>query len=52
MVFEKKDGTGDDLLNYMAREGYRHHVAIAKGHWGNAVAEALGKYLGYETDKI
>lgn len=51
-VFEKKDGTGDDLLNYMAREGYRHHVAIAKGHWGNAVAEALGKYLGYETDKI
>lgn len=51
-VFEKKTGTADDLLNYMASTGYRHHVAIAKGHWGRAVTEALGKYLGYEIDNI
>ena len=51
-VFEKKNGTADDLLNYMSENGYRHHVAIAKGHWGDAVKEALGKYLGYEIDTI
>ena len=47
-VFEKREGGVDDLLNYMAAEGYRHHVAIAKGTWGAAVKEAFEKYLGFE----
>lgn len=51
-VFEKAEGTANDLLNYMSREGYRHHVAIAKGKWAKAVNEALSKYLEYETDRI
>lgn len=51
-VFEKKEGTANELLNYMATEGYRHHVAIAKGYWGDAVKEAFEKYLGYNVEKI
>ncbi len=51
-VFEKKNGTAEDLLNYMSTEGYRHHVAIAKGNWGEAVQEALSKYLGYEIETV
>lgn len=51
-VFEKDEGTADELLNYMSEEGYRHHVAIARGKWADAVNEALKKYLGYEIEKI
>ncbi len=51
-VFEKKEGGADDLLNYMATEGYRHHVAIAKGYWGAAVKEAFEKYLGFEIEMV
>lgn len=51
-VFEKKEGTCNDLLNYMSDEGYRHHVAIAKGNWNFTIKEAFGKYLGYNIDII
>ena len=51
-VFEKNDGTAEALLNYMATEGYRHHVAIAKGNWSEAVREALSNYLGYEIEIV
>lgn len=50
-VFEKREGTANDMLNYMATEGYRHHVAIAKGYWGSAVEDAFG-YLAIEHKKI
>lgn len=52
VVFEKREGTAEALLNYMSAEGYRHHVAIAKGNWGGAVKEAFGTYLGYEIEEV
>lgn len=51
-VFEKKEGTAGEMLNYMSSEGYRHHVAIAKGSWNFSVKEAFKKYLGYNIDII
>ena len=49
-VFEKKDANA--MLDYMARNGYRHHVAITRGHTAGAVVEAFSNYLGYEIDLI
>ena len=49
-VFEKPDA--GEMLNYMARNGYRHHVAIAKGNYAEAVREAFDNYLGYQIDRI
>ncbi len=39
-----------DMLRYMAQNGYKHHVCIAKGEWAQAVREALENYLGYESE--
>ena len=36
----------------MAKNGYRHHVGIAKGNFGAAIEEAFNNYLGYEIDFI
>ena len=49
-VFEKKDANA--MLQYMAANGYRHHVAITKGHFASAVKEAFEKYLDYHIDLI
>ncbi len=49
-VFEKKNV--GEMLNYMAKNGYRHHVAITRGHTAAAVVEAFRNYLGYEIDLI
>ena len=51
-VFEKTEGSAFEMLDYMATEGYRHHVAIAKGNWNFSVKEAFEKYLGYNIDII
>jgi predicted RNA-binding protein len=40
------------MLNYMTRNGYRHHVAFVEGDWSRAVAEALANYLEYPIDEI
>ena len=40
------------MLNYMAMNGYRHHVAFAYGSNADVVIEALVKYLGYEIERI
>ena len=40
------------MLNYMAHNGYRHHVAFVRGSWSEAVVEAFSYYLGYEIDRI
>ncbi len=50
-VFQKTTGTANDLLNYMSTEGYRHHVAITKGHWCKAVKDAFG-YLELNLDIV
>ncbi len=52
MVFRKKEGTAREMLNYMATEGYRHHVAITKGYWAESVREAFEKYLSIHADHI
>jgi len=49
-VFRKSDGDMNGLFNYMAENGFRHHVAFAYGLNAVAVREALVKYLGYEID--
>ena len=51
-VFKKADGNMNGLFNYMAENGYRHHVAFAYGQNADAVHEALMKYLGYEINLI
>ena len=49
-VFERKNA--GMLFNYMASNGYRHHVAVSKGNYVCAIEEAFGKYLGYKIDRI
>ena len=51
-VFRPNGGDANALLNYMSRNGYRHHVAFVRGDWSQAVAEAFGNYLGYRIDEI
>ncbi len=36
-----------DLLRYLCEEGFAHHVAASLNKIGDAVYEALSKYLGY-----
>lgn len=49
-VFKKENING--MLNYMAKNGYRHHVAITMGSWAEAINEAFDNYLGYKVDII
>ena len=51
-VFRKNGGDADGMLNYMARNGYRHHVAFVRGNWADAIVEAFSNYLGWEIDRI
>ena len=48
-VFQKKNAGA--MLDYMAKNGYRHHVCVAKGDWAASVKEAFD-YLGYKIDLI
>lgn len=47
----KKDNI-EQMLEYMCRHGFRHHVAITKGSWSRSVREAFETYLGYQIDVI
>ena len=49
-VFEKENAP--KLLEYMATNGYRHHVAITKGHCAKAIEIAFRDYLDYQIDLI
>lgn len=49
-VFEKQNALG--MLNYMATNGYRHHVAITKGNYAESVREAFENYIDYKIDLI
>ena len=51
-VFRKADGDMNGLFNYMAENGYRHHVAFAYGKNADVVREALVKYLDYEIERV
>lgn len=42
----------DKMSNYMAENGYKHHLAVTFGHYADAVYEAFSKYLGFETELI
>ena len=50
VVFEKENA--NEMFNYMARNGYRHHAAITKGNYAESVREAFDNYLGYKIDLI
>lgn len=51
-VFKKDDNDANGMLNYMARNGYRHHVAFVRGNWSAAIVEAFSTYLGWEIERI
>jgi len=37
------------LLNYICQMGFEHHVAVNMSETADAIAEALGNYLGWEV---
>lgn len=49
-VFKKMNAGA--MLDYMAKNGYRHHVCITKGDWAESIIEAFDKYLGFKIDLI
>jgi L-fucose isomerase-like protein len=34
-----------DLLDFMCKNGFEHHVAITRGHWAPVLTEAISTYL-------
>ena len=40
------------LSNYIAENGYKHHLAITYGRVSEAIKEAFTKYLGFECEII
>jgi L-fucose isomerase-like protein len=38
-----------DLLRYVCREGFEHHVVMTNSHSAGILAEAFENYLGWET---
>lgn len=36
------------LMKYMCKNGYEHHVAMVRGHVAEILEEAIGNYLGWE----
>lgn len=49
-VFSTNNAT--EMLKYMALNGYRHHVAVTKGKYAEAIREAFENYLGYNIDLL
>jgi L-fucose isomerase-like protein len=37
------------LLQFVCKNGYEHHVAVNRSHYGRAVVEALQNYKGWEV---
>jgi len=37
------------LLQYICKNGFEHHVAVNRSHFGKAVAEALENYKGWDV---
>ncbi len=40
-----------DLLDYMCKNGFEHHVAVNRGHSADVIAEAVETYLGWELHR-
>jgi L-fucose isomerase-like protein len=38
-----------DLLLYLGKNGFRHHVSVTSGHYMMVLKEALGYYLGFDV---
>ncbi|MFP4409534.1 MAG: hypothetical protein ACLFPW_13515 [Spirochaetaceae bacterium] len=39
---------GRDMMRYITREGFEHHVAMARGHFAPVLEEAIDTYLDWE----
>lgn len=37
------------LLGYICRNGFEHHVAMARGHYEDVIEESVSRYLGWPT---
>lgn len=37
-----------NLMKYMCKNGFEHHVAMVRGHVAEILEEAIGNYLGWE----
>jgi L-fucose isomerase-like protein len=42
----------NELSNYLATTGYKHHVSITYGNCAEIINEAFSKYLKYDIDLI
>ncbi|WP_340114922.1 L-fucose/L-arabinose isomerase family protein [Maribellus mangrovi] len=40
-----------NLMKYMCKNGYEHHVAMVRGHVSEILEEAIGNYLGWDVYK-
>lgn len=40
-----------ELMKYMCKNGFEHHVAMVRGHVSEILEEAIGNYLGWELYK-
>ena len=38
-----------NLLQFVCKHGFEHHVAVNRSHYGRAVADALANYKGWEV---
>lgn len=38
-----------NLMKYMCKNGYEHHVAMVRGHVSEILEEAIGNYLGWDV---
>ncbi len=37
-----------ELMNYLCKNGYEHHVSMNRGHVADIIEEAVGTYLGWD----
>ncbi len=47
----EKENLGD-IANYMAENGYKHHLAITYGNCASIINEAFSKYLDFEIEAL
>lgn len=40
-----------NLMKYMCRNGFEHHVGMVRGHVSEILEEAIGNYMGWEVYK-
>ena len=37
-----------EMMRYITKEGFEHHVAMARGHFASVIEEAIDTYLDWE----